>query len=99
MPIFNYKCTCGNIEEKLSGSVEEDKHCSKCGEFMERQSVFAGLHLLNRQKPRGFKFYPQEMNPDKDIWYHLKCREEAGKPIPRDEKEYYYRTLKDKVGA
>ena len=98
MPIHTYKCLkCNNQEDKISGVVFEDLHCSRCGAMMTKQFTPTTMIVLNRSKPGSFRFNPAELNADKDMVHHFKCQEEAGKlnkPTAKRDSEYWHNKLK-----
>lgn len=77
MPIYEYYCDqCGCVEAVLRPVSEcsSGYGCFNCGASMIR--IYSAPAVLNRSKPRGFKFEPQKMNAWDDRIAHLRDVEE-----------------------
>jgi len=76
MPFYDFKCDkCEKVEEKLTTIAKDEYECD-CGGMFIRQFTPTNIKLLGRQKPRGFKWYPQELNPKKDRLMALQSQQE-----------------------
>ena len=44
MPMFDYLCNCGNVEQDvLQGSKEKRVRCKKCGKYMKKKMSSAAV--------------------------------------------------------
>lgn len=47
MPIYEYECQCGNIQDEIHGMNESPKiKCSKCGSTKMRKLISAGSFII-----------------------------------------------------
>lgn len=61
MPIYTFKCKCGNIIDMMCKSTDNDlRVCTECGRGMKRQ-----FPITNKPKFKGSGFYETDYKQQK----------------------------------
>jgi len=96
MPIYEYQCAkCGDRAENFVWHISgQEVKCKKCGGVMARLFTVSNLPLLNRQKPRPYRYDFRKCSATEDAFESCKRDYEKGRTGTK-EVEYWKKAVEE----